>query len=326
MHFNIKMCFYKTPLKILVIKPSSLGDIIHGLTVIATLKNALPDSHITWVVRDIFEPFVRHCTSVNKTLIFERKKGIGGLWKLLQKINKSTYDIVLDLQGLMRSGLMTAFAQAPIKIGRTDAREGAQLFYDIQIPLPDNPNNVHALDILLEFLHFFNINTRTQTPITFSTPHTSPHILTQIPSSYILLFPNSRRREKEWPYFETLTLKLIQTYPHFNFIWAGDEISPLSDALKQSTQFYDLRSTLPIENLPILISKAQLVIANDSGPMHLAAAMKIPILGLFGPTDPHLYGPYPLNYPTNYIMQAPLPQIKTLEASTVFDKIQTLLR
>jgi len=74
--------------------------------------------------------------------------------------------------------------------------------------------------------------------------------------------------------------------------------------------------------LPALIRRAEWVITNDSGPMHLAAAQGVRTMGIFGPTDPRLFGPYPLNGPTNFVVQAPVGDLKLLPAKDVYSRLE----
>ena len=122
--------------EILVIKPSSVGDILHGLQVAQSIKDQAPDSRITWVVRDRFAPLVETCATVDEVLYFRRGRGPRAFLALLREIRARRYDTVLDFQGLARTGVMTMAARATHKIGRGDAREGAGLFYRQRAPLP----------------------------------------------------------------------------------------------------------------------------------------------------------------------------------------------
>jgi heptosyltransferase-1 len=123
-------------IQLLIIKPSSLGDIVHGLQVAASLKEQVPDLRISWIVRDIFAPLVKSCEAVDQVFVFRRMAGTKGFFELMRDVRKLKFDWVFDFQGLLRTGLMTWRTLADHKVGRTDAREGARFFYDRQVPLP----------------------------------------------------------------------------------------------------------------------------------------------------------------------------------------------
>src|ERR1700712_5045289 len=109
--------------ELLIIKPSSLGDIVHGLQVAASLKAQRDDLRISWVVREIFAPIVRACESIDHIYVFERSGGAKAFLKLVRDLRKTKFDYVFDFQGLLRTGLMTSRVRAGKKIGRSDARE-----------------------------------------------------------------------------------------------------------------------------------------------------------------------------------------------------------
>src|SRR5512137_1853584 len=98
---------------LLVIKPSSLGDIVHGLQILQTVARQMPECRITWVARDRFAPLVEAAPFVHEVIVFRRKEGLRGLWDVLKTLRGRHFDEVWDMQGLLRSGLMSAAAQAP---------------------------------------------------------------------------------------------------------------------------------------------------------------------------------------------------------------------
>lgn len=116
------------PRSLLVIKPSSLGDIVHGLQVIQSVAGRLPECRITWVVRDRFSGLVEAAPFVHEVIHFHRKNGFRGVIDVMKTLRARRFDVVWDMQGLLRSGLMAGAARSPEKRGRNDSREGAGLF------------------------------------------------------------------------------------------------------------------------------------------------------------------------------------------------------
>src|SRR5690242_19631190 len=112
-------------IELLIIKPSSLGDIVHALQVATSLKTQISGLRISWVVREIFAPIVRACEAVDQVYVFERNAGVKGFVRLTRELRKTKFDFVFDMQGLLRTGLMTQRTLATKKVGRSDAREGA---------------------------------------------------------------------------------------------------------------------------------------------------------------------------------------------------------
>ena len=109
--------------ELLIIKPSSLGDIVQGLQVATSLKAQRSDLRISWIVREIFAPIVRACEAIDQVYVFDRAGGTKGFLRLMREVRATKFDYVFDMQGLLRTGLMTSRVRAKHKVGRSDARE-----------------------------------------------------------------------------------------------------------------------------------------------------------------------------------------------------------
>jgi len=314
--------------ELLIIKPSSLGDIVHGLQVTASIKAQQPDWRVSWIVRDIFAPLVRACPVVDQVFVFRRHGGVRAFCELMREVRQRQFDLVLDLQGLLRSGLMARWSGARRIVGRADAREGAGWLYRERVPLPPRAQ-AHALEVLLQFCtavgaqpelrgqlqfrDFENLNLGFMEPRDGRRP--------------ILMFPDSRREEKKWSGFAQLSTLLVRDAGR-RVIWAGNAYLPCKEAFPEG-MFLNLTGNTSLASLAALIARADWVVSNDSGPLHLAAALGVQTLGLFGPTDPRLFGPYPLDAPTNHVIQAPVGDLKLLPAKEVFvrfRRIEALVR
>ena len=305
--------------ELLIIKPSSLGDVVQGLQVATSLKAQCKDLRISWVVREIFAPLVRVCEAVDQVYVFERKAGTKGFLKLMREVRRTKFDYVFDMQGLLRTGLMTSQSGARRKIGRTDAREGAGLFYSQKVPLPPDGRRSHALDILLEFCPVLGAKAELRGTLKFREAENLSLKFAEgrAGSRPVLMFPDSRRPEKRWGGFKQLTDMILREDRGHKVIWAGNNFLP-DRAAFPAAQFLNLTGNTSLVSLPALIRRADWVITNDSGPMHLAAALHVRVLGIFGPTDPRLFGPYPPGAPTNFVIQAPVGDLKLLPAKDVY--------
>lgn len=305
--------------ELLIIKPSSLGDIVHGLQVATSFKAQRKDLRISWVVREMFAPLVRACEAVDQVYVFERNAGTAGFMKLTKELRKTKFDMVCDFQGLLRTGLMTSRVRAQRKIGRTDAREGATLFYREKAPLPPTGRRSHAIDILLQFAPLLDVNPVLKGALRFKE---TENLTLNFASGRggarpYLIFPDSRRPEKRWGGFKQFTELLLREDKSRKVIWAGANYLPDRGSFP-AAQFLNLTGNTSLVSLPALIKRADWVITNDSGPMHLAAAQGVRTLGIFGPTDPRLFGPYPLEAPTNFVLQAPVGDLKLLPAKDAY--------
>lgn len=316
--------------RLLVVKPSSLGDIIHALLVVESYRQQRDGQvDVTWIARDVFAPFVKASTVVDRVLIYHRHAGLAGFRKLLGQIREQEiFDIALDMQGLARSAAMLWAAHAKRKLGRRDAREGAMFTYLEKPEMPPEGKQAHAVDILRKFLPLMGGEDTLPRELQFrplpaAMPHNAQIHLPQ-DQPMVLLFPDSRRPEKEWPRFLELTQRLLAENDKLQVIWAGTgSLQPLQHWPKG--RFINLMGKTAIEELPGLIQQASCVVANDSGPMHLAAAMNRPILALFGPTDPRRYGPYPPQSPGREVLSAPGGDLSALDEKRVAHKLLEIL-
>jgi len=307
--------------ELLIIKPSSLGDIVHGLQVATSLKAQREGLRISWIVRDIFAPIVRACEAIDHVYVFERNAGTKGFLRLMRAVRQTRFDYVFDMQGLLRTGLMTSRTLAKHKVGRTDAREWSGIFYDQKVPLPPEGRRSHALEILLQFCPVLDAKPELRGRLRFLEVDklTLSFAAARGGTKPILMFPDSRRAEKSWNGFKQLTEMLLRANANRRVIWAGSNYQPDKGTLPPG-RFLNLTGNTSLVSLPALIQRCEWVFSNDSGPMHLAAALGVPTLAVFGPTDPRLFGPYPLNSPTNLVVQAPAGELKLLPAKEVYTR------
>ncbi len=310
---------------ILIIKPSSLGDIVHGLQVVTSMKMQRPELRFSWIVRDIFAPLVRSCEVIDRVYLFRREDGLAGFVKLMKEVRETHFDAAMDMQGLLRTGLMMARTQATRKIGRADAREWAWFFYKEKVSLPAAGRHSHAIDKLLQFAPFLNCKPELVGSLKFRQVENLNLSFVESSGGTILMFPDSRRAEKRWSGFQQLTELLIREGGRRKVVWAGNNYLPCKEHFPVG-QFLNLTGNTSLTSLAVLVKKADWVISNDSGPMHLAAALGVKTLGIFGPTDPREFGPYPANAPTNHIVQAPVGDLRLLTVKDVYARFQRLDR
>lgn len=315
--------------EMLIIMTSPLRDIAHGLQVAASIKAQKPEWRISWIVRDIFAPLVRASSAVDRVFVFQRHEGARGFLRMMREVRKHEFDLVCDFQGLLRTGLMTKWARGRRKVGRTDSREGSGFFYQQKVALPADGRQSHLLEIMLQFCTVAGAEPRLTGPLHFRD-------LERLNLSFmeprkgqrpILIFPDSGQHSKKWNGFGQLTAMFIREAGR-KVVWAGSHYLPCKESFPEGA-FVNLTGNTSLTSLPALLTKAEWVISNDSGPMHLSAAMGLKTVGLFGPTDPRRFGPYPLKSPTNYAIQAPVGELAHLSAKEVyylFNRIEASLQ
>jgi ADP-heptose:LPS heptosyltransferase len=304
--------------RLLVIKPSSLGDVVHALTVIQALRRSGADVAIDWVIRSDLASVILHSGLVDKIYKFHRKAGLRSFFHLIQEIRTTFYDILWDMQGLARSGLITYFTRAKRKIGRKDSREGSFLAYQKRVGFTSSQaKKEHAIAILSQFLPTLGLKAHVDGDIEWQLADHTPESV----SSYIAIFPETRGHGKEWPYFPELIHKLLQC-KDFPSTWKLKILGNRNDSTFEShPQLEDLRGQTSLGQLLSIIQSAHCIVANDSGPVHIAASMRTPVIGLYGPTSGKQFGPYPLDHSSNFYLQAPNGNLKSLPVTQVMDKI-----
>ncbi len=145
--------FMLTAQRILIIKPSSLGDVVHALPVLAVLRRACPGAHIAWLVNTSLAPLLENHPLLDEVIRFDRDR-FGRMWRnprifvefwrFAARIRRRRFDLVIDLQGLIRSGMLCLFSGAEQRVGFGAAREGAWLFYSRRVRCPDSAE--HAVE------------------------------------------------------------------------------------------------------------------------------------------------------------------------------------
>jgi heptosyltransferase-1 len=263
--------------KILIVKPSSLGDIVQALPVASALKRHWPKSEIHWVVFRPYQELLAFQTAVDRSVVipfrsWKEWRGWWGVLPWLRSLRREGYELVLDLQGLLRSALISFFTRAPRRIGLWTAREASILFYTERILEPP----ASAQEKYLEFLRHLGIP---PDPYDFGLVPPILAIAGLEGQSYIAIHPYARWRTKLWPY--RYYQELVRLLPHHLFVVVGEgPWFPL-----HAENVVDLRFRLPLGQLAAVLHRARALVSTDSGPAHLGAALGTPTIVLFGATD-----------------------------------------
>src|SRR5262245_18476885 len=200
--------FADMPDRIAIIKPSALGDVVHALPVLSALRARYPGSHITWVVNKAYEPLLAGHPHLDATLPFDRGMFLKGALKaalyshgFANRLRKQRFDLVIDLQGLLRTGLMCAATGATRKVGFANAREGAANFYTETVDVPD-ADALHAVDRYLRVASYLGAEGR---PVRFVVPvrpdeqAAVDRDLAALPRPWIAVAVGARWATKRWP-------------------------------------------------------------------------------------------------------------------------------
>jgi lipopolysaccharide heptosyltransferase I len=291
--------------RIALIKPSALGDIVHALPVLTALRRHYPAAHITWIVNRGYEPLLRGHPDLDATLPFDRGSSRTGLLstafnyaRFLRRLRGRHFDLVIDLQGLLRSGLMAWASRAPRRVGLGTAREGATWFYTDTVPVADF-NALHAVDrywLVAEALGAGGQPKQFRLPIIPADRQWALDRLDGCPRPWLVVGVGSRWMTKRWPpeHFATL---LQQAHAHFGgtFIFVGGpEEAVISRATAERLRGpkRDLTGATSLPQLGAVLQQGDVVVANDTGPLHLAAALGRPVVAPYTCTRVRLNGPY----------------------------------
>jgi len=298
------------PLKILILKPSSLGDIIQALPVLRLLKLHFRDAEIFWWVDSRFAPLLEGDPDLAGIVLFKRERWTSPLyWPEMARsvgwMRERQFDLVIDLQGLLRSAIFAWLARGKLSIGldnpREGGREGASVLYDVAVGASQES---HAVGRYLSILPALGAPVHMNFRWLPERPSVAAAVRSKWPKAainsqlrWIAIQPGARWPTKCWPAqnFAELVRSFAQKVTDSRFaVMGGAADEPLGEIISRAAPERVLnlcgKTTLPemIEWLRL----CDLMVTNDTGPMHAAAALGVPTVALFGPTDPHNTGPY----------------------------------
>jgi 3-deoxy-D-manno-octulosonic-acid transferase/heptosyltransferase-1 len=303
----------KQPEHILIVKLSAIGDVIHTLPFLAVLRRRFPHATIDWLIEEESSRIIDGHPDIDRIIISRRKSwqrrvfrfdGTGAvlpeIYRFLKALRAREYDLVIDLQGLLKSGLLTGISRGKRKIGPAGGREGSRFF--LTEPPHDVNYHQHAVDRYLEMaevicrpadLRRFHI------PVQDRDRRAVDRLIrkNRIPvDRMVTVNPMARWRTKLWDTakFAELADRLVKDLS-LSVVFTGsrrdrDTITRITDLMNEKA--HNLAGRTDLKELAFLYSRSRFLITTDTGPMHIAAAVKCPVIALFGPTDPGRTGPY----------------------------------
>ena len=302
----------KTKIKhILIIKPSSLGDVLHAFPAVSLIADRYPDASIDWLINKSFAPLLEFHPNVDDVIIFPRKE-LGNprhffksFFRLVKRLREKKYDLIVDLQGLMRSAVFAKIAKSSRVVGFASPREKiSACFYMDKIDIPGEA--VHAVERNLYLVtKMLEIDYHERAPeMKILEPHRRS-MLEKLQNKgidentpCIGISPVARWQSKSWPpsFFAEVINKLHIKFPDCKFILTGvpEDGSAADEILKlvNGNSTISMIGETSVSEFVELLRHCKLLISNDSGPMHIACALQTPVFGVFGPTDPDKTGPF----------------------------------
>ncbi len=285
--------------RILIIRLSSLGDVVHTLAFVNRLRKARPHAHITWILEPLAFELVKYQRNVDRFIVFSRAKGVSALGELWAQIGREHFDLVFMLQVGIKASLVSLCVRGGMKIGYDfpRSREGQWLFSRNKIPsLPA----AHVLDQFFEFLDHLKIapvSLDWNIWITEEERVWQARFFQTIPRAAAVFVVASSNPEKDWPpecyasVMDTVDRKL-DLQPMIVGGPSGREHTLTREIAARCRCRPVIALERPVRHTLLQLDGARVVVAPDTGPMHMAVALNVPTVGLYGFTDPRRCGPY----------------------------------
>jgi len=279
--------------RILIIKLSSLGDIFHALPAVHNLQVGL-DADVDWVTQPEYVELVKCFPMVSTVIPFPRRQFLSRAGALIRAVRARRYDYVVDLQGLIKSAIVARVSRAGLRIGPSFQREGARFLYDAMAGRRNKDR--HAVEENLDVVRYLGLPVL---PVVFPLHFPAPVVSGTAPR--IALVPWSRRVNKNWPapYFVEVARQIQKEFGASIFLFGGKADQAGCEEMRRALVapaaegcVVNLAGQTSLVEMGGWFSRMDLVLANDSGPLHMAVAQGVPVVALFGPTDPKRTGPY----------------------------------
>jgi len=290
--------------RIAIIKPSALGDIVHSLPVLSALRVRFPAASITWVVNSAYESLLTGHPDLTDTLPFNRGalKGLRGAIStsisFAAELRRRRFDLVIDMQGLFRTGLMAWASGALRRVGFANAREGSRYAYThkVQSPALDAAHAVDRMWCVAEAFGVGHLPKMFHVPVREAEEEVAKRELGSLPRPLIAVAVGAKWVTKRWPANHFAEL-LRRAQSHFGgsvvFVGTSEDSAASQEVLTQLRgPALDLTGKTSLPRLSAVLSLSDVMLANDTGPLHLAAALGRPCVAPYLCTRVALHGPY----------------------------------
>lgn len=287
-------------MRLLVVRLTSLGDVVHAIPAAAALRRTYPAARIDWLVDERCRELVELVPVVDGCLVMPRPRRAAALPRLARALRAARYDAAIDLQGLLKSALLARWsgARRVIGFGRGQVRERAARLLYTETPPAGAPG--HVIDRNLALVAALGVEPRpAEFPIAAAASDVAETLRERLGGpdarGFALLNPGAAWASKCWPpeRFGALARRLQQArgLPSV-VVWGGGERARAARAAAASDGAAALAPPTRIADLVALARAAAVMVAGDTGPLHIAAALGTPVVGLYGPTSPVRNGPW----------------------------------
>jgi heptosyltransferase-1 len=300
--------------RILIVKLSAIGDIIHTLPAVAALRRTYPEAWLAWMVERAGASLLRGNPDLDELITVDTHAwranwwmGLRHAWYVTRHLRRASFDLCIDFQGLLKSALFTYLSGAPRRLGfpRQMCREPLSVvFTNLHGPIVD-PNS-HVVDQLVELLQPVGVATterRFTIPLTEADEHFAERVWRELglrsDVPVVVLYPGAAWETKRWGElnFARLNDALIRRFQVRTLLTWGPGEEPLIQRVVRATAYTPaIAPATTLLQLAALIARGKAFVGGDTGPLHLAAAVGTPTVALFGPSNPRRNGPYGLGH------------------------------
>ena len=277
-------------MKICIVKLSAMGDIIHAMVSLEFIKKALPEAKIDWVVEDAFKdilqnnPHIDNILPINLKALKKKKSAIFEQYKILKEYSKNNYDLVIDAQGLLKSAIVSKIIAKKSIAGfdKNSIRESiASYFYDTKISIPYEANAIDRnMAVICKPLNikYSKEDILNKKPFLYSTDSNDKKT-----SNCIVFVVGASRENKMYPKekFIELANKLKK---EIIIVWGNRDEEEIATFISAKSQYAHVAEKGNLDKLKNIIKNSTLVIGGDTGPTHIAWALNIPSITIFGNT------------------------------------------
>ncbi len=291
--------------RILVIKLRAIGDVLMSVPVVENLRETFPEARIDFLTEREPAPVLRSHPAVDEVIVFDRRavEEAGPLraaklgWRLIREVRNRSYDLVIDLFGNPRSAIVTWLSGAQLRVG-FDWRVRRRAY---NVVVPSRASEVHEVEFNLDALRALGIEVRTKQLRFVVSGDAEAEADGFFRESrlgsrpVIALNPGGGWATKRWPigYFSSLAERIVESVGRDVLVlWGPGEIELAREVQRRARVPVHLLPQTDLTGLAAYIKRCEALVTNDSGPMHLAAALGVPTVAIFGPTQPELQGPW----------------------------------
>jgi lipopolysaccharide heptosyltransferase II len=287
------------PKRILIVLHGSIGDVTRALPLAAMLRRSFPQAFTAWSVEPACFPLLQGNGAIDEIIMFDRGKGWRGLGKFLARVRQGHFDLVLDLQRIFKSGFVSWWSGARQRIGfhRRDSKECNWIFNNLHIP--HYGEKISKLEHYLKFADYLGVE---RAPLTWQFNLSEQEQvsvdrhLANITRPFAVLFVGTRWESKQWfpVQMSQCAGELERVYDLDVVLLGGKDDTKLAAEVEAvwDGQLINLVGKTTLREAIGIIHRAKIAIGPDTGLMHIAAALRTPVVSLWGATSPQRTGPY----------------------------------